>query len=79
MQVPEALADDLYHKHGEFVLSNKQRAALVNTEHVNVAAHPAPVVLHPVKYVLQAASDVAVVLSVHNIGLQTEFYQIQTF
>ena len=65
MHVPAAVADDLYHKHGEFVLSNKQNAALVNTEQVKVDAHPAPVVLQPAKYVLQAASVVAVVLSVH--------------
>ena len=65
MQVPTAVADDLYHKHGEFVLSNRQNEALVNMEHENVEAHPSPVVLQPAKYVLQAASDVAVVLSVH--------------
>lgn len=49
MQVPAAVADDLYHKHGEFVLSNKHNAALVKTEHVKVAAHPSPVVLQPAK------------------------------
>ena len=65
MQVPAAVADDLYHKHGEFVLSNEQNAALVNVEQVKVEAHPAPVVLQPAKYVLQTASVVAVVLSVH--------------
>ena len=65
MQVPTAVADDLYHKQGEFVLSNKQNDALANKEQIKVDAHPAPVVLQPAKYVLQAASDVAVVLSVH--------------
>ena len=65
MQVPVAVADDLYHKHGEPVLSKRQNGALVNVEQVNVAAHPVPVVLQPAKYVLQAASDVAVILSVH--------------
>ena len=49
MHVPAAVADDLYHKHGEFVLSNKQKAAFVKTEHVKVEAHPAPVVLQPAK------------------------------
>ena len=49
MQVPAAVADDLYQRHGEFVESNKQKAALVNTEQVKVEAHPAPVVLQPAK------------------------------
>ena len=79
MQVPAAVADDLYQRQGEFVLSNRQRAAFVNDEQVKVDAHPAPFVLHPTKYVLQAASEVAVVLSVHKIGLQTELDQMQTF
>ena len=65
MHVPAAVAEDLYHKHGEFVLSNKQNAAFVNDEHVKFEEHPAPVVLHPTKYVLHAASEAAVVLSVH--------------
>ena len=65
MQVPAAVADDLYHKHGDPELSNRQNEALVNNEHVKVTAHPVPVVLQPAKYVLQAASEVAVVLSVH--------------
>ena len=65
MQIPAAVDDDLYHKQGEFVLSNKQNAADVNIEQVKVDAHPVPVVLQPAKYVLQAESEVAVVLSVH--------------
>ena len=59
--------------------SNKQSVALVNTEQVKVATHPAPVVLQPAKYVLHAASDIAVVLSVHWTGLQTELDHIQAF
>ena len=65
MQVPAAVVDDLYHKHGDPELSNRQNEALVNNEHVKVKAHPVPVVLQPARYVLQAASEVAVVLSVH--------------
>ena len=49
MQVPADVVDDLYHKQGEFELSNKHKAALVNTEHVKVDEHPAPVVLQPAK------------------------------
>ena len=37
----------------------------MNMEQVKVATHPFPVVLQPAKYVLHAASEVAVVLSVH--------------
>ena len=49
MQVPAAVADDLYHRHGYPVESNKQNAALVNVEQAKVDAHPAPVVLQPAK------------------------------
>ena len=49
MHVPAAVADDLYQRQGEFVLSNRQRAAFVNDEQVKVDAHPAPFVLHPAK------------------------------
>ena len=59
--------------------SNKQSAGLVNTEQVKVDTHPVPVVLQPAKNVLHAASEVAVVLSVHRIGLQTELAHIQAF
>ena len=65
MHDPVSLFDDLYHKQGFPLLSIKQNAALVNVEHVNEVEHPAPVVLQPAKYVLQAASEVAVMLSVH--------------
>lgn len=57
----------------------KGRVPDLNIEQVVVNAHPFPVVLQPAKYVLQAESDVAIVLSVHYIGLQTEFDQMQTF
>lgn len=79
MHVPVFVDDGLYHKHGEPVLSKRQSSADLNIEQVVVNAHPFPVVLQPAKYVLQAESDVAVVLSVHYIGLQTEFDQMQTF
>ena len=65
MHVPAAIADDLYHKQGLFELSNKQNAAFVNDEQIKEAAHPVPVVLQPARYVLQAASDEALMLSVH--------------
>ena len=51
----------------------------MNTEHVNVSAHPAPVVLQPAKNVLHSLSEVALVLSVHAIGLQAESPQMQAF
>ena len=51
----------------------------MNTEHVNVSAHPAPVVLQPAKKVLHSLSEVALVLSAHIIGLQAESPQIQAF
>ena len=51
----------------------------MKSEQVNVAAHPVPIVLQPAKYVLHAASELAVKLSVHLTGLQTEFDHIQAF
>ena len=57
----------------------RQKAAEVNVEHDKELEHPRPDVLHPVKYVLQAASEVAVVLSEQTIGLQTEFAQVHNF
>ena len=49
MQVPAAVADDLYHRHGYPVESNRQREAFVKVEQAKVDAHPAPVVLQPAK------------------------------
>ena len=79
MQAPFSFGDDLYHKHGDFELSDKQYYGLVNTEQEKIDVHPLPVVLQPSKNVLQAASEVAVVLSLHNIGLHVDYDQIQPF
>ena len=69
----------MYHRQGYPVVSDRHNDANVIYEQVNVCAHPVPVVLQPARYVLQAASEVAVVLSVHKIGLQAEFDHMQTF
>ena len=53
--------------------------AEVNDEHVSEFEHPNPDVLQPDRYVLQAESEVAVVLSEQTIGLQAEFAQIHNF
>ena len=72
MQAPFSFGDDFYHKHGDFELSDKQYYGLVNTEQEKIDAHPIPVVLQPCKYILQAVSEIAVVLSVHSIGLHID-------
>ncbi len=41
--------------------------------------HPIPIFRHPAKNLSQSASVVAIVLSVHSMGLQAEFYHIQAF
>ena len=51
----------------------------MNTEQEKIDEHPDPVVLQPSKYVLQAESVVAVVLSVHDIGLHIDLDQMQPF
>ena len=79
MHVPSILTDDLYHKQGNPTVSNKQNEAFVIAEQGKFNKHPNPGVLHPAKNELQATSEVAIVLSVHSMGLQVEFDQIQNF
>ncbi len=45
----------------------------------NDPKQPAPEVLHPFRYVSQSESDVAVVLSVQTIFLQTELDQMHFY
>ena len=69
----------LYQRQGYPELSNKQNEAFVIWEHVIFDKHPIPGLRHPSKNLLQSASVVAVVLSVHSIGLQIEFDHMQAF